>query len=240
MLFYKFVDSNNVIVDARSASTITFIRKSKKSDRTFICYDRNKADGVLIGSKNYFFQSDEDPIKMIAITPLEYDQIKPYLIQDDLSNDVITDDNFSQDFQYSNDVLYIAKQSKLRDLKSYCNKAIIAGIDIHYSETMTKHFDLTVEDQLNLSALRYQLLTSDQDTFAYHSKDDNFQYYTRAEIQFIIQKIDEHILYHTAYFNSLKNYVNSLTSIDEVDAIIYGQDFPDMYKSQILLDIIDK
>ena len=35
---------------------------------------------------------------------------------------------------------------KITELKSSCNSSIISGIDIHYSETMTKHFDLTVED----------------------------------------------------------------------------------------------
>ena len=43
--------------------------------------------------------------------------------------------------------------------------------------------------------------------------------------------VDELDLYHTVYFNSLKKYVNSLASIDEINAVEYGQDFPDMYKS---------
>ena len=236
MLFYKFIN-NNVIVDARNASTITYIKKSKKSKKVFICYDRDEADGVLIKDKQYFFNEDnaESSIKMEAISPFEYDQIKDFLIEDTI---ILNDENELLDI--GDDYLNTVKTFKLDSLSKCCKKYITAGIDVHYSENITKHFDLTVEDQLNLNSLRYQLLTSDQDTFAYHSKNDDFEYYNRKEVEYIIASVDKHILYHTVYFNSLKKYVSSLSSIDEINAIEYGQDFPDMYKSQVLLEISDK
>lgn len=236
MLFYKFIN-NNVIVDARNASTITYIKKSKKSNRVFICYNKDEADGVLIKDKQYFFNIDnpELSIKMEVISPLEYEEIKNFLIED--NENLNTEDQL---LDTTNDYLNTVKLFKFDQLSKSCKKNITAGIDIHYSENITKHFDLTVEDQLNLNSLRYQLLTSDQDTFAYHSKNDDFEYYNRKEVEYIIASADKHILYHTVYFNSLKKYVNSLASIDEINAVEYGQDFPDMYKSQVLLEISDK
>jgi hypothetical protein len=35
-------------------------------------------------------------------------------------------------------------------MKNKCNQAIISGVDITLSNNETYHFDLTIEDQLNL------------------------------------------------------------------------------------------
>ena len=122
MLFYKFIN-NNVIVDARNASTITYIKKSKKSNKVFICYDRDEADGVLIKDKQYFFNEDnaESSIKMEAISPFEYDQIKDFLIEDTI---ILNDENELLDI--GDDYLNTVKTFKLDSLSKCCKKYIFS------------------------------------------------------------------------------------------------------------------
>ena len=82
--------------------------------------------------------------------------------------------------------------------------------------------------------LRYYLIAGEEN-IAYHSKNSLFEYYSREDIQKLIEQVDNYILYHTSYFNSLKNYINSLNKIETINKIQYGQDFPDEYKSETLL-----
>jgi predicted DNA-binding ArsR family transcriptional regulator len=46
--------------------------------------------------------------------------------------------------------------------------------------------------------------------------------------------VNKHKTYHTTYYNSLKNYINSLQTIEEIAAITYGIEIPDEYKSEVL------
>ena len=126
---------------------------------------------------------------------------------------------------------------KLFNLKKDCNKKIVEGIDIPCSGDAIKHFDLTIEDQLNLQNIKY-LMSQGETQFAYHSKGEPFRYYSKEEMQLIIDAANKHILYHNSYFNSLKDYINSLEKIEEVDSIYYGQDFPNEYKSEVLLSFM--
>lgn len=132
-----------------------------------------------------------------------------------------------------NATLEYIKQQKTKFLSNKCKNAIISGIDTTFPNNICEHFDLTVEDQLNLNTLRYKL-NQGEEYFIYHSKGGSFTYYSKEEIQLIIETADKHILYHNAYFNSLKQYVNSLNDYIQVSKIEYGQEIPTLYKSEIL------
>jgi hypothetical protein len=46
--------------------------------------------------------------------------------------------------------LEFAKNYKIDEMKDMCNKAITNGVDVMLSDGQIYHFDLTIEDQLNL------------------------------------------------------------------------------------------
>ena len=42
------------------------------------------------------------------------------------------------------------------------------------------------------------------------------------------------------YFNSLKNYIKSLTDVEKIQAIEYGIDVPDEYKSVVFKEFLEQ
>ena len=126
------------------------------------------------------------------------------------------------------------KNLKISVMNVKCKHAITSGIDIFFESTfINEHFDLTIEDQINLNSLRYEI--NSKDRVPYHCKGGEFKYYSKQDILTILGKMDNHILFHNSYFNSLKKYINSLTDYRDVVNIEYGQDFPNIYKSDILM-----
>lgn len=46
--------------------------------------------------------------------------------------------------------------------------------------------------------------------------------------------MENYITFHTTYFNSLRDYIKSLTDIEDVMAIEYGVEIPVEYQSEVL------
>lgn len=44
--------------------------------------------------------------------------------------------------------------------------------------------------------------------------------------------------YHLSYFNSLRSYIQGLTSIEEVSNITYGTEIPVEYQTDVLKDLL--
>lgn len=244
MRFFKLIDiEKNIIIKAIKDDDIICMEKSLNGyiavKRPFssidyaICVDNAL---YIIADKNYE-DSGYPKVQLDQISLDEFNELLDLLnSQNNTANERLEIPTVIRDTV----ILDTAKTLKINQLKADCNEAITNGIDINYNGTMTKHFDLTVEDQLNLTTLRYQIITETENTFAYHSKNDAFEYYSKEEIVNIIKAVDKHILYHTAYFNSIKRYIESLSTVSEVNAVKYGDDFPDMFKSSVLLAISDK
>lgn len=123
------------------------------------------------------------------------------------------------------------RSSKLAEMSYQCQKTIESGIDINIRGE-SKHFSLTAQDQLNLMTLNVMAQT--QDLVPYHADGETCVFYTANEIAQIIAAVNEYKIYQTTYYNALKNYINSLETIEEIAAITYGTPIPDEYKSEVL------
>lgn len=123
------------------------------------------------------------------------------------------------------------RQSKISEMSYNCRKAIEAGIDIQL-RMETKHFSMDTQDQLNLMSLGVMAQT--QELIPYHADGETCIFYTADEINQIVAAATTHKVYHTTYYNALKNYINSLTTIEEIAAITYGTPIPDEYQSEVL------
>lgn len=133
----------------------------------------------------------------------------------------------------------MARRVKIEEMDNTCHNVIIAGIDVTLSDSITYHFDLDEEDQTNLGELR-QLAEKGIDRLPYHAAGDLCIYYSAADIITITNKAITHKTYHTTYYNSLKNYINHIDVIDDVNAITYGVYIPEEYQSEVLKDLINQ
>jgi len=123
------------------------------------------------------------------------------------------------------------RQSKIAEMSHQCRKTIEAGIDVELRGEM-KHFSLDTQDQLNLMSLGVMAQT--QEMIPYHADGESCIFYASEEISHIVSAATNHKVYHTTYYNALKNYINSLETIEEIAAIEYGTPIPEEYKTEVL------
>jgi hypothetical protein len=101
------------------------------------------------------------------------------------------------------------RSSKIAELKSDCNKTITNGIDIKLSDGETRHFSMSLEDQINLLTMAYLA-------------DDSV--YSTKDMKTIITETNAFKNNHIAKFKKLKDRVNSLNTIQEVSAVNYHEE----------------
>lgn len=100
------------------------------------------------------------------------------------------------------------RASKIAELKRDCNKTITDGVDIKLSDGETRHFSMSLEDQINLLTMAYL-------------KDESL--YSAKDMKTIITKTNAHKNCHITKFKQLKDRVNSLNTIEEISAVNYQE-----------------
>lgn len=132
---------------------------------------------------------------------------------------------------YEEKIVEFKKQAVINKMSAECRKTIERGFDMELSDG-TKHFSLTTQDQINLNTLI--LLSNQLELIPYHADNEECLFFTKSVFNEIAQKATQYITYHVTYFNSLKTYIKSLTTESELDAITYGTEIPNEYKSVVL------
>ena len=127
--------------------------------------------------------------------------------------------------------LEYVRTNKINQMSRICRTTIESGIDLEIRGE-TKHFSLTTQDQLNLMSA--QTMAQTQTLIPYHADGEETDFYTNEEINQIAEAAAAFKVQHTTYYNSLKTYINTLETIEEISAITYGVEIPDEYKSDVL------
>ena len=124
---------------------------------------------------------------------------------------------------------------KISELSGTCTNTIYKGIDVTLADGSIEHFTLDEHDQLNLSGLALKLLMGATE-IAWHEDDTTVpcKFYSAEDANTIINSLIAFKEYHITYYRDLRIYVNSLTTTEEVDSVVYGVDIPDEYKSDVL------
>lgn len=130
------------------------------------------------------------------------------------------------------------RSAKINSMSVECNKAVTNGFDVILADGLVHHFDLTIEDQLNLISLK-EMISAGATEVPYHEKGCLCKMYSVEDITIVMDKASAHKTYHLTYFNSLKNYIMNINEIGEVDSVRYGMSIPAEYCSEILLAIAE-
>ena len=194
------------------------------------------ADWQLPLSSNIDYQS----VEIEEITENEYEILKETLETnaqieieepEDIQNDMV--EEIQEEIELT---AAFVKQSKITEMSKECEKLITEGFDVELSDGKAHHFSMTIQDQLNIAALSVQI-ASGNDSIPYHADGELCKYYSNADMAAIVMSATAHKTYHTSYYNSLKNYIESLRSIDKISSIEYGIEIPEKYQSDVLKDI---
>lgn len=131
-----------------------------------------------------------------------------------------------------------AKEVKLAALSSQCKARIIAGFTVTLADGKAYHFNLTAEDQLNLLRIESQLRSSTSEFFIYHATNQPCTVFSKQDMATIINAAQAHMLYHTTYFNAVKQHINSLTDISAVREFSYGSNVIDAVENSVIKQIL--
>ena len=128
------------------------------------------------------------------------------------------------------------KAMKLQEIGMACEQAIYAGVDVELPGG-TEHFSLTEKDQINLFGKQAQM-SAGAERFEYHQDAHPCRYYTREEMQMIVEEALGFVTYHTTYCNALNMWVSAAETVEVISEITYGCDVPEEYQSEVLRDIL--
>ena len=239
MNYYKLINDNKII---GVVSSVDFIKYSPIVD----CYMRTtELDGEYVNYNDQLYRSTwmhpisfssikYQEVNIIQITQSEYDIFIEALkedkeIEEETEEEIVPPSPVPNPIDPIEDItLQSLKTMKLNEMSYACRKAIEQGFDL-ILRGESHHFSLTTQDQLNLMNI-----DTTQELIPYHADGESYTYYTADEIKQIIKAANDHKVYHTAYYNSLKEYINTLETIEDIAAITYGTPIPDKYKSEVL------
>ena len=141
----------------------------------------------------------------------------------------------------SADETELAKVKKLllNKMSYSCKQNIISGFTLTLSDTKSYHFKLTIEDQLNLMMIEQQIINGEQ-TFVYHATDYPCEIFSKEDMLQIIAQAKQHTLYHTTYFNALKQYILKQEDIKVLNELSYGTDISETISDPTIKNIIKR
>lgn len=248
MSFYKVV-LNDKIVDV--LENVVWVKENLRG-RIVIC-GANEAVGVVssdaktiwhIAGASHMANHTFEDVKVVDIEESEAKELQTLL---GLGGDVIDKDNgidveFPDETEEPEEIpedatLNEVKRICLERLSNACQQVIFDGFTVVMTNETEKHFTLKIEDQLNLLSLS-TLIASGVEAIPYHASGELCEYYSVEDMMRIITTATEFKTYHTSYFNSLKNWIESMEDITEIGSIAYGDPVPEEYRSVVLNELV--
>lgn len=131
------------------------------------------------------------------------------------------------------DALTLAKEKTIAAMSQICNATIRAGFSVELSDGERHHFSLEMTDQLMISRLAAKVAAG-ASTVAWHADGEDCQFFFAADIERINAMMESLIDYHTVYFNSLRRWIRSVETMEELSTINYGDSIPAEFQSEVL------
>lgn len=247
MTYYKLIDGKTFV---GIATQLDFRNYQHKHNILLSC-DESKAEYVQC--KDAYYRADwmlptstdrieYKIVKVIQIDEEEYNALyntisKGEEVEIPPEQDIIPEEpTINPDEEVTVDFV---KNSKLKEISSICNKTITDGFDVKLSDENIYHFSLTTQDQLNLATLS-TMVQSGETKIPYHADGELCKFYSAEDIMTIVTAATSFKTYQVTYHNTLKLYVESLNTIEEISNITYGMNIPEEYQSDVLKAIIAK
>lgn len=248
MTYYKIIKNNEFI----GIGTSYELRKYQQKHNILLVADDNTAQYIQVKDKLY----RDDWFKLLNTNSIEYeianisviseDEYKQLLEAIDKGEEIsipIEADNIieANDNVIVNEeeiiTLEYLKTQKIKEMSHICNQTITNGFDITLSDGKEHHFSLTTQDQLNLITLS-AMVSAGETTIPYHADGELCKHFSINDIENVIHTATIFKTYHTTYYNSLKEFIESIQDRNEVSNIYYGVTIPNEYQSEILKELL--
>ena len=245
MKYFKLINNNTIIGVVTSNN---FIKYYSMTD----CYLKtNELVGEYVSYKGQLYRSEwmqpfcrKEKYQLVSIVAIDKEEYDIYLkaIADNKTIEEIIPQPINEipEEQFNDEInqasINFIRSSKINEMSRACNQIIEAGFDIELNGE-SHHFSLTTQDQLNLISLQ-GMLGQGALQVPYHADGETCRFYSAEEMDAIISAATGFKIYHTTYYNALKNYINSLDNIQDIAAITYGIELPEEYQSDVLKTLV--
>ena len=203
---------------------------------TFIVPNGGTSKGSLIQTvENY------EDLVVPTVTADENYSFNGWLPEIPDSGYIDSNKTFTAQFTYV-EPLESVKERKIAEMNQAQQQTIQYGFDVTLSNGTIEHFTLTDHDQTSLLGLMGQVQAGiEQIPWHTSDHDEPCKYYSNADMQLIVNKAMGVITYHITYYRDLRIYINQgLNTKEEVEAVEYGIQIPNEYKSDVLKDLESK
>lgn len=139
--------------------------------------------------------------------------------------------------QGSLDALARAKEAAIATMSQICNATITAGFNATLSDGELHHFSLEMTDQIMISLLANKAQTG-QTAVPWHADGEDCRFFSPEDIALVNGIMENLVIYHETYFNSIRRWIQSVESTEELSAIHYGDEIPVEYQSEVLQAIL--
>lgn len=132
------------------------------------------------------------------------------------------------------------QETKVTEINMMRQAVIQQGIDVTLTDGTVEHFTLTDHDQTSLMGLQAQVATGVEQLIPWHTSDEteHCKFYSNADMALITTAAMSYVTWHVTYFRDLRIYIRSLQTKEEVEAVTYGMDIPEEYRSEPLKAMI--
>lgn len=245
-MFYMVIQ-NDTIIDVLYG--IDYVRTQVVHNILMSC-DKEYAEGILSSDTSTIYYCPdliEENVKgypsvtLIEIDENRYNQLKETLELnqsiDYKEEDIIENDEVEIPIEEKITLDFI-RESKIKEMSNACNKKIIAGFDMELLDGKSHHFDFTLEEQTNFIFLKSSI-DAGETTIPYHASNEPCRFFTAEEILKIIETGTYMKTFEITYFNSLREYINSLQTIEEINNVYYGMNIPENYYSEVMTNLLN-
>ena len=127
------------------------------------------------------------------------------------------------------------QEAKVAEMNAAQQAAIASGINVTLTDGTVEHFTLTEHDQISLMGLQNQVQAG-VEQIPWHTSDEaeHCKLYKNADMALITDAAMLCVTWHVTYFRDLRIYIRSLDSKEAVEAVTYGMDIPEKYRSEPL------
>lgn len=236
-MYYKIYRGNEIL-DAIS-NPFYFYRLP---NRRITSCSRKEAEGVLSqdGSTKWFIEAwikqnfVQNACSIIEITANEYELLREALDQKKVVEDTEGEAIIVSPSEAASNTI---KEGKIAIMNKSCSEKIVEGVDVVLSDGQNYHFDLTIEDQINLLSLQ-NLINEGYENVPYHAKGKEAKMFSSADIKKILTAVNKHRLYHLTYVNVLKNYIQHLNDLNQLASVYYGMPIPEEYQTEVFKSLL--
>lgn len=129
--------------------------------------------------------------------------------------------------EINKDKMPIIKESKITELRIMNDQAIDNGTTVTLS-TGEENFTYTLADQSNISEM-FMAVIMGATEYSYHQNGESCRMFNAGDIMTLYGTLSMYKTGLLTYFNQLKNYVGTLTSVEDIQAVTYGQELTGEY-----------